>query len=106
MIGIPPSTARQLAVSCVIAVLFASNAARAQETASKETKAEPGSLQLLTAFEDVLSDVIARNEKSVVAIARMKKSAPGDPTMQPIPDPFNRPPRTFIDRSDPEYIPD
>jgi serine protease Do len=40
--------------------------------------AVPGSLQVLTALEDVLVDVIARAERSVVSIARVKKPEPGD----------------------------
>jgi serine protease Do len=51
---------------------------------------ETSSLQTLLALEDVLSDVIARNEKSVVAIARVKKRDPGDPANFQIPDLFNR----------------
>jgi S1-C subfamily serine protease len=51
---------------------------------------EPSALKTLLALEDVLSDVIARNEKSVVAIARVKKRDPGDPANFQIPDLFNR----------------
>jgi serine protease Do len=40
--------------------------------------AEPSGLQVMAALEDVLVDVIARAEKSVVSIARVKKAEPSE----------------------------
>lgn len=79
--------------------------ALAAPVAAQEAK-EPGSLQILMAAEDLLSDVIARSEKSVVAIMRVRKSEAGEiPNFQMI-DPFNRPRLFPRERPDLELMPD
>ncbi len=52
-------------------LLGAGNVARAQEPR------EPSALAVLSAAEQVLSDVIAKNERSLVSIARVKRGAGG-----------------------------
>ena len=54
---------------------------------------EPSGLQMAASLEKVLEETIARTEKSVVAIARVRKAAPGDPFhVEFRPDPFGRRP--------------
>jgi serine protease Do len=65
------------------------------ELPTPERPGEPSGLQVLVALEDVLVDVIARAEKSVVSIARVKKEEPASllgPQFPPIP---------FRDQGDP-----
>ena len=69
---------------------------------------EPSGLQAAAAMERVLVDVIARNEKSVVAIARVRKEEPGDGfTIEPRPDAFGRrfAPLHKQQPTDPDFIP-
>ncbi len=65
---------------------------------------EPSSLQVLMAAEDVLAETIARGEKSVVAIMRVRRPEGGEiPTFQ-IPDLFKRP--GLMPRPDLDPVPD
>ncbi len=79
------------------------------ETAMTLRAAEPpSSADAAVAMEKVLVDVIARNDKSVVAIARVRKEAAGE-TLQPEfrPDPFGRRPTPLSppQPNDPDFIP-
>ena len=69
---------------------------------------EISGLEAVAAIEKVLVDVIARNEKSVVAIARVRKEQPGETfSLEFRPDPFGR--RTVTSAApqptDPDFIP-
>ncbi len=68
----------------------------------------PSGLEAASAIEKVFVDVIARSEKSVVAIARVRRERPGETfQLEPRPDPFGRrlmplaPPQP----TDPDFIP-
>jgi S1-C subfamily serine protease len=67
---------------------------------------EPSGLKALVALEEVLTDVIARTEKSVVAIARVKR--PDRDEFFPLaPDAISGfPRRSPISQTDPEWLPD
>jgi S1-C subfamily serine protease len=87
-----------------LCLLSASTPARGQASNSKE----PSSLQVLLAAEDVLSDAIARGEKSVVAIMRVRRAEGADIPAFQIPDFFNRPrglPRPDSDLPDADFVP-
>ena len=75
-------------------------------TATPLAAQEPGGLQTLMAVEDVLVDLIARNEKSVVSIARVKKRDPAEVANFPLPDFFNRQRGGLRDPLDTDSIPD
>jgi len=69
---------------------------------------EPSALETAAAMEKTLVDVIARSEKSVVAIARVRIERPGDTFGFEIrPDPFGgRPvPATSAQPTDPDFVP-
>ncbi|OHB70254.1 MAG: hypothetical protein A2V70_19775 [Planctomycetes bacterium RBG_13_63_9] len=69
---------------------------------------EVSGLALAAAMEETLVDVIARNEVSVVAIARIRRQQPGDAlNLELRPDPFGRPAATIgpPELTDPDFIP-
>lgn len=69
---------------------------------------EPSGLQVASAIERTLVDVIARNEKSVVAIARVRKEEPADAfKLELRPDAFGRrfAPLDSPRPTDPDFIP-
>jgi serine protease Do len=71
-------------------------------------QAPPSGADPAAALEKVLVDVIARNEKSVVAIARVRKEQPGETfQMEFRPDPFGRRPTPLSppQPTDPDFIP-
>jgi serine protease Do len=68
----------------------------------------PSSVEAAAAIEKVLVDVIARSEKSVVAIARVRKERPGETfQLETRPDPFGRRPAPLASPQpgDPDFIP-
>jgi S1-C subfamily serine protease len=68
----------------------------------------PSGLNLAAAMQNVLTDVISRTEKSVVAIARVRKDQPGDSLQLEIrPDAFGRRtgPVATPQPTDPDFIP-
>jgi serine protease Do len=68
----------------------------------------PSGIETAAAIEKVLVDVIARCEKSVVAIARVRKQQPGETfQMEFRPDPFGRKPTPLAppQPTDPDFIP-
>ena len=68
----------------------------------------PRALDAAAAMEKVLVDVIARSEKSVVAIARVRKEQPGETfQLEFRPDPFGRRPTPLAppQPTDPDFIP-
>jgi serine protease Do len=68
----------------------------------------PSGLDAAAAMEKVLVDVIARTEKSVVAIARVRKEQPGETfQMEFRPDPFGRKPTPLAppQPTDPDFVP-
>lgn len=68
----------------------------------------PSSVDAVTAMEKVLIDVIAKTEKSVVAIARVRKEQPGETfQLEFRPDPFGRRPTPLAppQPTDPDFIP-
>ena len=72
----------------------------AQETSSE--------LEAVAAIEKTFVDVIARTEKSVVAIARVRRERPGEVfQLEPRPDPFGRRPLPLAppQPTDPDFIP-
>ncbi|MGA2034947.1 MAG: trypsin-like peptidase domain-containing protein [Thermoguttaceae bacterium] len=84
----------------VLALLGLAASAPGQEPASD--------LQMAAAMEKVLVDAIARSEKSVVAIARVRKETPGEALhIEFHPDAFNRPPvlPSVPQPADPNFIP-
>lgn len=69
---------------------------------------EVSGLQVLAAAEDALTQAIARSEKSVVAIARVRKERPGESfNFEFRPDPFGRRilPSASPEPTDPDFIP-
>src|SRR5690349_11887551 len=66
---------------------------------------ETNSLQLLAAADELLIDVIAHAEKSVVAIMRVRRAEPGEIPNFQIPDLFNRP-RGVFPRAESDLLPD
>ena len=68
----------------------------------------PSDTDAAAAIEKVLVEVIARNEKSVVAIARVRKERPGETfQLEFRPDPFGRRPTPLAppQPTDPDFIP-
>ena len=68
----------------------------------------PSGLEAAAAIEKTLVDVIARTEKSVVAIARVRRERPGEVfQLEPRPDPFGRRPMPLAppQPTDPDFIP-
>jgi S1-C subfamily serine protease len=68
----------------------------------------PSGIEAVAAIEKVLVDVIARSEKSVVAIARVRKERPGETFQLDLrPDPFGRRPAPLASPQpgDPDFIP-
>jgi serine protease Do len=68
----------------------------------------PSGIEAAVAVEKVLVDVIARSEKSVVAIARVRKERPGETFQaEPRPDPFGRRPAPLVSPQpgDPDFMP-
>ncbi len=69
---------------------------------------EPSALKLAVAMEEILAEAIARAERSVVAIARVEKTPPGETlNLEFRPDPFGGrsiPPFT-LRPTDPDFIP-
>jgi serine protease Do len=90
---------------CVVVIVwmatdFAIRCAPAQEA--------PSGVESATVFEKTLVDVIARAEKSVVAIARVRREAAGEIfRLELRPDPFERRPilSTSPQPTDPDFIP-
>ena len=69
---------------------------------------EPSAVETAAAMEKVLVDVIAKAEKSVVAIARVRKEQSGETfQMEFKPDPFGRKPTPLAppQPTDPDFIP-
>jgi serine protease Do len=69
---------------------------------------EVSGVALATAMQRVVVDVIARNEKSVVAIARIRRQQPGESlNLELRPDPFGRANAAPVpvDVGDPDFIP-
>ncbi len=81
----------------------------AQETSGQKGGDSTGSIGGSTsAIEKTMIDVIARTEKSVVAIARVRKDQPGDVLhLELRPDPFSRRPvlSSVPQPTDPDFIP-
>ena len=72
------------------------------------TAQEPSGLEAAATLEKVLVDAIARAEKSVVAIARVRRESPGDALRFEFrPDPFGRRPVPVapLQPTDPNFIP-
>jgi serine protease Do len=68
----------------------------------------PSGLDAAVAIEKTFVDVIARTEKSVVAIARVRRERPGEVfQLEPRPDPFGRRPMPLAppQPTDPDFIP-
>jgi S1-C subfamily serine protease len=68
----------------------------------------PSGLDAVAAIEKTLVDVIARTEKSVVAIARVRRERPGETfQLESRPDPFGRRPMPLAppQPTDPDFIP-
>ena len=68
----------------------------------------PSGLEAAAAIEKTFVDVIARTEKSVVAIARVRRERPGETfQLEPRPDPFGRRlmPLAPAQPTDPDFIP-
>jgi serine protease Do len=73
---------------------------------SRLSAQEPTALEAAANLEKILVDSIARSEKSVVAIARVRRPVEGKPA-EVRPDPFNRPVRPLNPPlpTDPDFIP-
>lgn len=98
-------------VGGLLAVLFGNlGEAHVDAQQADEPAAEPSGLAALLALEDVLVETIARNERSVVSIARVKRE-PEDAPIRPgeFPNPFNtgrQPSADFAeDPTSPDFIP-
>jgi serine protease Do len=76
--------------------------------ADRAAAQEPSGLQTAVALEKLLTDTIARTEKSVVAIARVRKDQPGENfRLEFRPDPFGRRtgPAAPPQPGDPDFLP-
>ena len=94
-----------LGVLLVACLLISTTTLRAQDATHAQ---EPSSLNAAAAIEKTLVDVIARCEKSVVAIARVRKEQPGETFQLELrPDPFGRRPSPAVSPqpTDPNFIP-
>jgi serine protease Do len=93
---------RQALQAALLAVVFGPLAA------GSASAQEPSGPAAVAAIQDAVVDAIARSERSVVAIARVRKDAPGASFgLEFRPDPFGRAPMPTIEPkpTDPEFIP-
>jgi serine protease Do len=77
-------------------------------TGSLRAQDSPSGLEAAAAIEKTFVDVIARTEKSVVAIARVRRERPGEVFQLELrPDPFGRRPMPLMppQPTDPDFIP-
>lgn len=89
--------------SATIALLFCLTV-----TVRLHAQAAPSDMEAVVAIEQTLVEIIARNERSVVAIARVRRERPGEMlTSEARPDPFGRHtvPIAQPQPTDPDFIP-
>jgi serine protease Do len=94
------SLCRAVFITTLVLCLIVGGPLRAQES--------PAALEAAAAIEKTLVDVIARTEKSVVAIARVRRERPGETFQLEVrPDPFGRRPMPLMPAqpTDPDFIP-